>query len=87
MMGHNKTLAAIYFWLCIITCHYLFLNMTIAVMLTNLIEENKDEFDALIDEKSGLATNTMKMKRKLGISLIPKKVFFDFKKWAGYLMT
>ena len=57
-MGYQWLISVLFFFTVIIICHFLFFNLTVAVMITNLQMQKEDEFNELINRKQQLAVNT-----------------------------
>lgn len=59
----------LFFFTAILICHFLFFNLTVAVMITNLQIQKEDEFNELINRKQELAVNTRQRKLDLGMDM------------------
>ena len=49
--GYSKYITVIFFMSSIQICHYLLVNLTLAVMVCNLRKQKEDEFDELINRQ------------------------------------
>ena len=54
MDGYNIYVSALIFIVAIQVCHYLLMNLTLAVLAQNLQKQNKSDFDRMINEKTHL---------------------------------
>jgi CHASE1-domain containing sensor protein len=66
--GYQWIVTCIFFTIAILICHYLFLNLTVAVMIMNLQNQKREDFENLINKKHRLYQKTLKRKQALGIT-------------------
>ena len=87
--AYNRYLVVVFFLLVIKICHYLLVNLTLAVMVNNLQKQKQDDLEYLINRKQDLLNLLTERKRQLGISL--KEVEFSImknpRKAVGYCLN
>ena len=68
--GYNRFIVITFFISAIQICHYLLVNLTLAVMVYNLRKQKEDEFDALIDKKVDLCNKLEYRKKELQLQTL-----------------
>ena len=74
MDGYSKYITVAFFIAVILICHYLLVNLTLAVMVCNLRKQKEDEFTDLIDRQVELTKLIEERKKNLNLALKDEKV-------------
>lgn len=67
--GYTKSITMIFFMAAILICYYLLVNLTLAVMVTNLRKQKEDEFNELIDRQVDIYNKIAERKKILQLTI------------------
>lgn len=83
--GYSKYITIFVFITAIQICHYLLVNLTLAVMVSNLRKQNEEELDSLIDKRVEIEARIAERKCQLQLNL-KEETNYSLAALAGYCL-